>query len=230
MTIKQDLKKLADPKRAKSSQGFFKTGPGEYGQGDIFWGIRVPEQREVAKKYKDLPLKEVEKLLQDKVHEVRLTALFILRYQFKTNPDEVYKIYMRNAKKCNNWDLVDSSAPYISGPYLLDKDRKVLYKFAKSKNLWEKRIAIISTFAFIRENDFGDALKLAEILLNDEHDLMHKAIGWMLREVGNRNLAVEEKFLKKHYQKMPRTMLRYAIEKFSPSKKRFYMKKPVAKN
>ena len=228
MGIKKDLQKLANPKQAEILQRFFKTGKGEYGEGDIFLGIKVPEQREVAKKY-DLTLEEIQDLLSDKVHEYRLTALFILVNKYKKsdkkNKKEIFDFYLKNTKSINNWDLVDLSAPNIVGDYLLDKDKSILYKLAKSDNLWEKRIAVLATFAFIKDNQFEDAFKISEILLKDNHDLIHKAVGWMLREIGKRNLEAEERFLNNHYKKMPRTMLRYAIERFPESKRKYYLKK-----
>ena len=225
--IKKDLQKLADKKQAKLLQGFFKTGKGEYGEGDIVLGIKVPVQSEVAKKHKGASLKDVQNLLSSKIHEHRLVALLILIEKFKTtnNKKEIVDIYLKNTKYINNWDLVDLSAPRILGDYLIDKDRKILYKLAKSKLLWERRISILATFAFIRDDDFKDALKLAKILLNDKHDLMHKAVGWMLREIGKKDQKIEEKFLKKHYKNMPRTMLRYSIERFDEKKRKKYMKK-----
>jgi 3-methyladenine DNA glycosylase AlkD len=227
--LKAELRKLGNPQKAKDSAWFFKTGKGQYGEGDVFLGIKVPEQRKIAKKYQALPLPHIQTLLSSKFHEYRLTALFILVLQYKKadakGKKQIVDLYLKNTKQVNNWDLVDSSAHYILGHYLLDKDRKILYRLAKSKNLWEKRISIISTAAFINNNEFADTLKIAELLLNDDHDLIHKAVGWMLREVGNRNKAVEEKFLKKYYQKMPRTMLRYAIEKFPEAKRQSYLKK-----
>ncbi|MBD3304486.1 DNA alkylation repair protein [Candidatus Woesearchaeota archaeon] len=225
--LKQELEKLGNHKQSELLGRFFKTGKGEYGEGDIFLGIKVPDQRKVAKKYYDLSLKDVQSLLNSKIHEHRLVALLILIEKYKKSDDkiEIVDIYLKNTKNINNWDLVDLSAHKILGEYLLDKDRKILYKLAKSKDLWEKRMAIISTAAFINKNLFDDALKISEILLNDKHDLIHKAVGWMLREIGNRNQAAEEKFLKTHYKKMPRTMLRYAIEKFPENKRKFYMQK-----
>ena len=225
----KDLKKLANPEKAKLLQGFFKTKKGEYGEGDVFLGVVVPEQRKIAKKYIHLSLREVESLLHSKIHEHRMTALIIWTYQFE-NADEktsekIYKAYLRNTNWINNWDLVDVTTPRIIGTYLLDKNRTILYKLAKSKNLWEKRIAVLATFMFIKYNQFNDSLKIAKILIGDKHDLIHKAVGWMLREIGKKDQVVEEKFLKKHYKKMPRTMLRYAIEKFDDEKKKFYMKK-----
>ena len=225
--LQQELKKLGDSKQAKLLSGFFKTGKGEYGEGDIFLGIKVPVQRKVAKKYADLSLKDTKELLNSKIHEHRLVALFILieKYKKSEKKKEIVDIYLKNTKKINNWDLVDLSAPQILGDFLLDNNRATLYKLAKSKNLWEKRISIVSTWTFIRENQLDDTLKISEILLTDNHDLIHKAVGWMLREVGKKNQAIEEKFLKKHHKTMPRTMLRYAIEKFDENKRKFYMKK-----
>lgn len=221
--VVRELKKFGSPERAKSSAWFFKTGKGEYGYGDVFVGVTVPEQRKIAKRFSDLSLSEVEKLLCGKIHECRLTALFVLVSRFNRGDlrtrAEIVRLYLRNRSRVNNWDLVDSSASYILGQHLLKLDRKILYALVRSKSLWDRRIAIIATQAFIREDDFTDMLKLAGLLLQDRHDLIHKAVGWMLREVGNRSLAVEESFLLKHAHSMPRTMLRYAIEKF-PEKKR----------
>lgn len=225
MNIKKDIQKLANPEKAEILQRFFKTGPGQYGEGDIFLGITVPEQRKVAKKYSDLRLDELQELLNSKIHEHRLVAILILNEQFKNNKKQIFDFYLKNTKNINNWDLVDLSAHKIIGEYLIDKDRKTLYKLANSKNLWEKRISIISTFAYIKNKEFGDALKIAEILLHDKHDLIHKAVGWVLREIGKKDQKVEEEFLKKHYKQMPRTMLRYSIEKFKEEKRKFYMKK-----
>ncbi len=227
--LKKELKKLADPKQAEVLQRFFKTGKGEYGEGDIFLGVKVPEQRKVVSKFEDLSLKDLEELLNSKIHEYRMSALFILTERYEKEDErekkKVFNFYLKNTKNINNWDLVDLSAPKIVGDYLLNKPRSVLYKLAKSNNLWERRIAIISTFTFIRNNEFRDTLKIAEILLNDKHDLIHKAVGWMLREVGKRDQKIEEEFLKKHYLKMPRVMLRYAIERFEERKRKFYLGK-----
>ncbi len=229
-SLRNELKKLANPKQAVLLQGFFKTGKGEYGEGDIFLGIKVPETRKVAKKFNDISFKEIENSLKSKIHEERLAALLILvdRYAKADEKEkkEIFEFYLAHARRVNNWDLVDLSAPKIVGEYLLDKskDRKVLYLLAESENLWEKRISIISTFTFIRNNDFEDTLKISEVLLKDEHDLIHKAVGWMLREVGKKDIKEEEKFLKKHYRDMPRTMLRYAIEKFPENKRKAYLK------
>ncbi len=229
--LKSDLKKLADTEKAKLFSRFFKTGKGEYGEGDIFLGIIVPKQREVAKKYVDSELSLVSQLLSSKIHEERLIALLILTYKLKHKEIEnkekkkIFDFYLKNAKagNINNWDLVDLSAPNIVGSFLLDKNRSILYKLAKSSDLWEKRISVLACFAFIREKDFKDALKIAEILLEDKHDLIHKAVGWMLREIGKRNQNKEEEFLRKHCKKMPRTMLRYAIERFDKKKRKAYL-------
>ena len=226
--IKKEIKKQANPKQAVILQGFFKTGKGEYGEGDVFYGIKVPEQRAIAMQFKDLSLNDLKSLLNSKIHEERLIAAFILVDQYKRGDEKkkkiIFNFYLKNRKGINNWDLVDLSAPKIVGAYLIDREKDLLYKFANSKDLWEKRISIISTQAFIREHFFEDTLNISKILLNDKHDLIHKAVGWMLREVGNRDIETEEEFLKKFYKKMPRTMLRYAIEKFPEQKRINYLK------
>lgn len=227
--LRKELKKYATPEKAKASAWFFKTGPGQYGEGDVFIGVTVPEQRKVGKLFRNIALPDAEELLSSSIHEERLVALFILVDQFKKADSktqaEIYNFYLKNTKKINNWDLVDSSAGYIVGEYLIERSRDVLYELALSENLWEKRIAIISTFAFIRRGQFKDTFKIAEILLSDKHDLIHKAVGWMMREVGNNGGQEElEKFLKKHYKKMPRTMLRYAIEKFPERLRVLYLR------
>ena len=207
-----------------------KTGKGQYGYGDVFVGVTVPEQRKVAKDYKDLELKEIEKLLKNKIHECRFTALLILVEQYK-NADEktkekIARFYLAHTKYINNWDLVDLSAPTIVGDYLLKRDRKILYKLAKSKNIWERRIAVLATFAFIKNKETEDSFALAEILLTDKHDLMHKAVGWMLREIGKHCSRGELiTFLNTHKSKMPRTALRYAIEHFSPLERKKFLAK-----
>ncbi len=225
--VVEQLNVVADPVRAKSSAWFFKTGKGEYGEGDTFIGVKVPEQRLVAKKFARLPLPDIDRLLRSKVHEHRLTAWFILYGQFlKSNEAKrgaLVAFLMKHTKCANNWDMVDTGAAPMLGTWLLDKDRKILYKLVKSKNLWERRIAIIATQRFIPHGQFEDTLRLAEILLTDKHDLIHKAVGWILREVGNRDREAESKFLRKYCRKMPRTMLRYAIEKYPPSHRKAYL-------
>ena len=226
--LKKDLNELKNKEKAKVYARFFKTGKGEYGEGDIFLGLTVPKQRELAKKYIDLPLTDVKKLLYNKYHEFRLTGLFILVYKYEKEPSKkIIDFYIKHRHRGNNWDLIDCVCDKLLGKYLFDKDKSILYKLAKSNSLWDRRISIIATFEFIKNNKFEDTLKIAEILLNDEHDLIHKAVGCMLREVGKRNLKTEEEFLKKHYKKMPRTMLRYAIERFEEGKRKGYLKKPL---
>lgn len=231
LQVQKDLQAFADPEKAIILSRFFKTGKGEYGEGDQFIGVKVPEQRKVAQKHKDISLKEVEQLLKNPIHEYRLTALLILTYKFpKSSPlekEEIIKFYLKNTSYINNWDLIDLSAPKLLGAYLLDKpsQRKILYQLAKSKSIWENRISMLATYTFIKNHDYSDTVKIAEILLHHEHDLIHKAVGWMLREVGNIEQKPEEDFLKKHYKTMPRTTLRYAIEKFSETKRKFYMQK-----
>lgn len=226
--IKKEISQFASKERAEISSSFFKTGKGEYSEGDVFIGVRVPVLRKIAKKYDKMELKNLENLLKDKVHEYRFIALVILMNKYKKSDDsekkKIYDFYLKNLENINNWDLVDISAPHIVGDYLSDKNKDVLYKLTRSRNLWFRRVAIISTFAFIRKNDFNDCLKISEDLLDDKEDLIHKAVGWMLREVGNRDLKTEEEFLKKHYKKIPRTALRYAIEKFKEDKRQEYLK------
>lgn len=225
--VQADLAELADPADAVQLQRFFKTGPGEYGEGDIFLGVVVPDIRRVAKEYQGAPLREVARLLKSGIHEERLLALLMLVQAFVKGDDaaqkKIYDLYLKHTRYINNWDLVDLSAPNIVGSYLMDRSRKPLYTLAKSRDLWERRIAILATFAFIKQNDHGDALRIAAMLLDDDHDLIHKAGGWMLREVGKRDLPTAEIFLKQHYRKMPRTMLRYAIERFPEGKRQRYL-------
>lgn len=221
--LHKDLIALNDPLKKELLSAYFKTGKGQYAEGDEFAGVMVGDSRKIAKKYKDLPLNQIQELLHSKFHEERLIALLILVNNFKKSDsdkkDKIFNFYLNNTKYINNWDLVDLSASRIVGEYLKDKKVVVLYKLANSQNLWERRIAIIATSALIWNKNFTETFKIAKILINDPHDLIHKAVGWMLREVGKRDRKTEEKFLKKHYQKMPRTMLRYAIEKF-PAKLR----------
>jgi 3-methyladenine DNA glycosylase AlkD len=217
----------ANLEQAKLLQRFFKTGPGEYGEGDIFLGLKVPALRSIARQHLELTLNELQQLIISPVHEERMAALMILVIRFpKCKPEEkekIFKFYLKNARNINNWDLVDLSAPQIMGGYLIDKNKEILEKLAVSKNLWEKRISILATFQFIKEKQFKTSLIIAEKLLNDQHDLIHKAVGWMLREIGKRDLKTEEGFLKSRYNKMPRTMLRYAIEKFPEKKRKAYL-------
>jgi 3-methyladenine DNA glycosylase AlkD len=225
--FKQQLKRAGDKKTAKTLQWYFKTGKGDYGEGDKFLGIKVPQIRQIAKANKDLTIPEIQRALDSKFHEERLCALLILVHKYAIGNDEtredIFRFYLANTKKINNWDLVDLSAPKITGKHLLKRNRKILLKLARSENLWERRISILTTFEFIREKQFADSLKIAKLLLNDDHDLIHKAVGWMLREIGKRSRETEEKFLKAHYKKMPRTMLRYAIEKFPEKKRLVYL-------
>lgn len=230
--FKRELRQVADRRRAQLSQRYFKTGKGEYAEGDIFWGVTVPNTRKVVQRYRDMPLSETTQLLRSTIHEHRLAALLILVWQFERGNsklrEKVYTLYLRNTEYVNNWDLVDSSAPEIVGGWLLNKkDRSVLDKLARSDNLWKQRIAILATLQFIKQDHFSDIFRVAKILLHHEHDLIHKAVGWMLREVGNRNRTAEEKFLKQHYKTMPRTALRYAIEKFPEPKRKAYLKGKV---
>lgn len=219
--IQDDLQKLKNPARAKLLRRYFKTGKGEYGEGDVFIGLTVPQVRAVARKYREVPLSQVSKLLHNPIHEFRLTALIILTDKKLTK--EIVDFYLANTRYINNWDLVDLSSHEILGTYLLDKPRAVLYTLAKSKNIWERRIAVISTFAFLRKGDTRDSLKLAKVLMHDTHDLMYKAVGWVLREVGKRDEKALVDFLATRYKTMPRTMLRYTIEKFDEKRRAQYL-------
>jgi 3-methyladenine DNA glycosylase AlkD len=225
--LRAKIKRVSNKKHAEAMLWFFKTGKGEYGEGDIFAGIIVPVQRKIAKEFLNLSFTELKELLKSKVHEERLIALLILVEKYEKGVEKeknkIFRFYIDNRKGINNWDLVDLSAPKIIGHYLLNKDKKLLYDFAKSDNLWDRRIAILATYSFIKSGNFDDALRISDLLLNDKHDLIHKAVGWMLREIGKKNLAVEEIFLHQRYNKMPRTMLRYAIEKFPETKRKKYL-------
>ncbi len=222
------LRSLQDPEKAKILQKFFKTGPGEYGEGDVFLGITVPRLRTVSKECDGLAMGEVEDLLHSPIHEERLLALLTLIRKYEREDEgekeKIYTLYLRSTRWINNWDLVDLSAPNIAGDFLMNRSRKPLYKLARSAVLWERRIAIVATHRFIRERRFEDTLGIGEILLGDQEDLIQKAVGWMLREVGKRDQDAEETFLKKHCRLMPRTMLRYAIERFPAAKRELYMK------
>jgi 3-methyladenine DNA glycosylase AlkD len=225
--ISKRLQKIGNKEDAQFLQRFFKTGVGQYGEGDIFLGIRVPALRKLAKEYTDLPFKEALPLLRSPYHEVRLFALILFVNAFaqgnETIQKKIYDLYMANTRYINNWDLVDISAPNIVGAFLMKRSKKPLYQLAKSKSLWERRIAVLATFWFIRSNKFADTFKIAKILLQDKEDLIHKAVGWMLREVGKRDIGRVEAFLQKHCLVMPRTMLRYAIERFTQSKRQMFL-------
>ncbi len=228
-SIKRELRRHANKKQAKTLSWFFKTGKGQYGEGDQFLGIKVPPLRELAKAFVDLSFKEVEELLKSPYHEERLTALLILVRRYSKEKSEeakekIFKFYIKNMKRINNWDLVDLSAQYIIGAFLEDKNKSILFRWAKSKDLWTRRIAIISTLHLIRQGHFATTLKIAKMLLKDEQDLIHKATGWLLREIGKRDLGTLENFLQEHYKIMPRTMLRYAIEKFPEQIRQAYLK------
>ena len=229
--IKNELKQLGNPAQAIILQRFFKTGKGEYGEGDLFRGIKIPVLRKLAKNCRDLPLAGVQELLTSTFHEDRILALLVLMAKYAKADDagkkHIYTMYLRSTRYINSWDLVDVTAHHIAGHYLADKSRDPLYCLARSEMLWERRIAIIATFYYIRRNEFEDTLKIAGMLISDPHDLMHKAVGWMLREVGKRDLQAEEQFLKTSYRQMPRTMLRYAIERFPEAKRRAYLEGTV---
>ena len=218
---------MGDSAIAEHAQRFFKTGKGEYGEGDRFLGIRVPVIRKTVKKHRDISEEAALTFLRSKYHEERLFAVLLLVDQFERGTDadksRIYEMYLDNTRYINNWDIVDGSAHLIVGPYLEHRDRQALYDLSQSTNLWERRIAIMSTYHYIRQQDFDDTLAIAKRLSNDSEDLIHKAVGWMLREIGNRDLEAEEAFLKRHYKAMPRTMLRYAIEKFAEKKRKNYL-------
>lgn len=222
------LRRMGNPQDAAVLQRFFKTGPGEYGEGDVFVGVRVPALRGLARELGDADAPVLSDLLASPIHEARLLALIILVLQFATGSvtirERIHLFYLRHTSRINNWDLVDLSAPHLVGTWLLDKDRALLYRLVRSSSLWERRIAILATFAFIRRNDFADALRIADLLKQDREDLLHKATGWMLREIGKRSLAAEEAFLRSRYKALPRTMLRYAIEHFPEAKRLQYLR------
>ena len=229
MEASEEIRELANEEIAKHSLRFFKTGKGEYGYGDIFLGVRAPKIRLIAKKHIDISIDDMKILIKSKYHEERFLGLIILMNKYSKTGDnktrnQLYKTYVSSFKHINNWDLVDVTCSHVIGKHLIDKDRSILYTWAKSEDLWTKRIAIVSTHCFIRKNDLQDTFKIADILLNDNHDLIHKAVGWMLREAGKRDIKKEEDFLKKHYKTMPRTMLRYSIEKFPEDKRQKYLK------
>ncbi len=225
--ITAHLLALADPVRAERVQHYFKTAPGQYGHGDKFIGLTVPVVRHAVKHFADAPAETAIQLLKSEYHEIRLFALLLLVARYTRGDDaeheKIYRLYLKHTRHINNWDLVDSSAPYIVGAYLYGNDTAIIYQLAKSKSLWERRIAILATFWFIREGEFADALNIGELMLQDPHDLIHKATGWMLREIGKRDKAAATAFLKKHQRSMPRTMLRYAIERYSPAERKKYL-------
>ena len=229
--IKNEMRKIANKEIAEHSQRFFKTGKGQHGEGDIFLGIRVPVLRKIAKKFRRISLSEVSKLLESKFHEERLLSILMLVNLFKSGGEDdqelIYELYLDKTRFINNWNIVDISAGNIVGEFLFEKDKAPLYHLVFSENLWERRIAIVATFYFIKNYEFNDTLKIAEILFTDKEDLIHKAVGWMLREVGKREIKIEEEFLEEHYLKMPRTMLRYAIERFPETRRKMYLKGQV---
>jgi 3-methyladenine DNA glycosylase AlkD len=229
--VRAQLERLADPRRAEALQRYFKTGPGEYGEGDVFVGIKVPLLRKLAKQLGELPLGEIEALLKSAVHEERFLALLLLIRAYaradESGRERIYALYLANTEHVNNWDLVDVSAEHIVGAHLLDKSKEPLYALARSESLWERRIAVLSTFHYIKRGRFDESLKIAALLLSDGQDLIHKAVGWMLREVGERDVRVEERFVRRHHGRMPRTMLRYAIERFPEGKRQAYLKGTV---
>lgn len=226
-----ELYSMRDRRKAETLARFFKCGKGEYGEGDLFLGITVPQQRKLAKKYQSLPLSEMTALIGNKYHEARLTGLLILVYAFEKadakKQKEIYRFYLAHSDRINNWDLIDVTAPNIVGMYLWEnpKERKILYRLVRSKNMWERRMVILATFAFLRRGDFRDTLKISEGLLSDKEDLIHKSVGWMLREVGKRDKNALKFFLAKHLSRMPRTTLRYAIEHFPETQRKRYLKK-----
>lgn len=228
--VLSELQSIGSLEKAVHLSRFFKTGPGQYGEGDRFLGVMVPYSRAIAKANKAMPLEEVQLLLESSWHEARLCALLILVYRFKERKiteeerEQIYNFYIKNARRCNNWDLVDLSCRDIVGEYLVDKDRSILYRLADSENLWEQRIAIVATWAFIRRSDFNDTLALAERLMAHKHDLMHKAVGWMLREVGKKDRETLTNFLERNATQLPRTTLRYAIEHYPESQRQYFLK------
>ena len=227
--VLNELLSVANPEKARFLQRFFKTGPGQYAEGDIFLGLVVPLTRSIAKTCKQTPLPELQKLMESEYHEARLCALLIVTEQFKKASEAerktLYDFYLKNARRINNWDLVDVTCPHVVGAYLLDKDRSVLYDLAASDNLWEQRIAMVSTVAFIRNREFTDTLALAERLMTHKHDLMHKAVGWMLREVGKKDRETLTDFLERTATRLPRTSLRYAIEHYPEEQRQYFLKK-----
>jgi 3-methyladenine DNA glycosylase AlkD len=228
--LQKEIRSYSNPAKAKLLMRFFKTGKGEYAEGDVFLGIMVPEQRIIAKKFTHIGTSDVLTLLHSKYHEERLIALLILIHRFENGDEKtkkkIFSLYLANTKHVNNWDLVDLSAHKIVGEYLFQKGKGIAFlkKLAKSGDLWERRIAVLATFQYIKYNSFKESLEIAEMLLHDTHDLIHKSVGWMLREIGKRNRSILEEFLQKHAKEMPRTMLRYAIERFPEEERKKYLK------
>lgn len=227
--VLNELLSMANPEKAAFLQRFFKTGPGQYAEGDVFLGLVVPLTRNIAKANKQTPLSELQLLMESEYHEARLCALLIVAEQFKkateTERKELYEFYLKNARRINNWDLVDVTCPHVVGAYLLDKDRSRLYELAESDNLWEQRIAMVSTISFIRNREYADTLALAERLMTHKHDLMHKAVGWMLREIGKKDRETLTEFLEQYATRLPRTALRYAIEHYPEEQRQYFLKK-----
>lgn len=230
-SLKAELKKAGDPEKAKDLSRFFKTGKGQYGEGDVFIGVRVPLNRKISRKYINLSLADIKEMLNSPVHEYRFAALEILVYKYRKGDaggkKRIFEFYLSNLRNVNNWDLVDTSAPHIIGDYIYTTGSRLplLEKLARSRNLWERRISVISTFAFIKQNSLEPTLRIVRLLMNDEHDLIHKACGWMLRELGKRSLEKEESFILRYMHAMPRTMLRYAIERFPEPLRKSYLSK-----
>jgi len=225
--IKKELQSLADPQIAQHSQRFFKTGKGDYGEGDVFLGIRVPVIRKLAKRFHNLPLDNIESLLKSKFHEQRLLALIMMVNLFKKSDShtqqQIFNTYINNIEYINNWDLIDTTTPHIVGTYLFDKNRQLLFNYAESENLWQRRISVLACLYFIQRDDFKDFIEIAETLVNDQHDLIHKAVGWMLREAAKKQLSITTRYLDQYAAIMPRTMLRYALKKFPANLKKEYM-------
>lgn len=224
MDLKSEIRKHANKEKSLIYQRFFKTGKGQYGEGDKFLGLSVPESRKIAEQFLDIGFAEIKEYLNSEWHEERLIALLILVENYKKNKDKrIVDFYLNNLEAVNNWDLVDLTADKILGHFLFDKDKKLLYELAKSDKLWERRVAIISTFYFIKNNNFDDALNISKLLLSDKEDLIHKAVGWMLREIGKKDINVLKGFLRENYNNLPRTTLRYAIERFPENERKEWL-------
>jgi len=229
--LRTELRKKANPEKAKVLKGFYKTGPGQYAENDVFIGVVMPELRKLVKQFLHLSIKDIESLIHSPIHEERMLGLLLLVAKYKKGSDQekhlIYRCYTKNLAYVNNWDLVDFTADHIIGEHLYQRSKIPLQQWAKSKNLWKRRVAILATFNYIKKSEFTDALQIADLLINDKEDLIHKAVGWMLREIGKRDIMVEENFLKSRYRKMPRTMLRYAIEHFPENKRKAYLHEKI---